>query len=221
MAKGSNRIRRKRAAPCYVFEGTWWGPREVPLVLPYLQALQTSEGRLDLSHRTFRSADDLGYWVRRIPKNDRAFVYVACHAGDGELYPVDGRSRVAWDDVLDALDEAKPGAIEFLHFGGCELVRAGHRRDDLEALADASRARWVSGYVDSVDWFPAMLFDMAVVGELFLPFYHATHVRRPQLSARIRRFFETYQQLARVLRFSGLARNLGGVNALIPGRLRI
>jgi hypothetical protein len=118
----------------------------VPLVLPYLQALQTSQGRLGLSHRTFRSADDLAYWIRRIPKDERAFVYVACHARDGELYPVDGRKRVPWDDMLDALGQAKSGAIEFIHFGACEILQVPSRRKDLEQIASACKARWVSGY---------------------------------------------------------------------------
>ena len=67
---------------------------------------------------------------------------------------------------------------------------------------------------------PAMLFDMAVIRELYLPFYHATRARRPHLTAKTRKFLDTYEQLARLLRFSGLARNLGGINALIPTRLR-
>lgn len=220
MGSAHDRVRRRRTAPCYVFEGVWWAAREVPLVLPYLQALQASNGGLSLSHRTFRSADDLRYWVRRIPKNDRAFVYVACHASGGDLYPADGRSRVSRDELLDALRASKPGAIEFLHFGSCEIVESGNRRGSLEALANASGARWVSGYVDEVDWLPSMLLDLAIVGELFLPFYHGTYARRPQLRTRTQWFLKTYAQLARVLRFSGLARNLAGIDALIPERLR-
>jgi hypothetical protein len=211
--------RRRRKAPCYIFEGTWWGPRETPLVLPFLQALGSLDGGLDLSHRTFRSADDLKYWFRRIPKNDRALVYISCHATGGELEPADGRSKVTWDDLLDALRAVKPGAIEFLHFGACEIIERGNRRGSLQALSNASRARWVSGYVEDVDWLRSMLLDLAVVAELFLPFYHETSNRRPQLRARARWFLETYGQQARTLGFSGLARKQGGVDNLIPGRL--
>jgi hypothetical protein len=214
------RPRRKRKAPCYIFEGVWWHTREVPQVLPYLQALAATVTGLDLSHRTFRSADDLGYWLRRIPKGERSFVYVACHASNGDLYPADGRSCVAWDTVLAALRGAKPDAIEFLHFGSCEIVEEKNRRRRLEGLADASGARWVSGYVHEVDWLPSMLLDIALVGELFLPFYHETSTRRPQMRARAQWFVDSYEQLARVLGFSGLARNLAGVDALIPARLR-
>ena len=71
----------------------------------------------------------------------------------------------------------------------------------------------------AVDWLPSMLLDLAVVGELFLPFYHETNSRRPQLRARAHRFLHTYEELARELGFSGLAR-LAGINALIPSSRR-
>src|SRR5713226_5099136 len=122
MTVASKPPKRRRRAPCYIFEGAWWDPRETSLVLPFLQALEAPDGGLALSHRTFRSADDLQYWFRRIPKGDRAFVYIACHADAGDLQPVDGRSRVTWNQLLTALESAKPGAVEFLHFGACEIV---------------------------------------------------------------------------------------------------
>jgi hypothetical protein len=211
---------RRRRAPCYIFEGTWWSNREVPQVLPYLQALHASDGRLDLSHRTFRSAADLKYWFRKISKGERAFVYVACHGNDGDLYPADGRSPLGWEQLLDALGASKPDAVEFLHFGSCGVVDGRDRRGSLRALGEASGARWVSGYVNDIDWLPSMLLDLALVGELFVPFYRETRARRPRLKARAHWFLRTYEQLARELGFSGLARNLAGVDALIPGRLR-
>jgi hypothetical protein len=118
-------MRSRLKAPCYIFEGTWWGHREVPQVLPYLQALHARQGNVDLSHRTFRSADDLTYWFRRIPRTERAFVYVACHSREGILYPTDFRSPVPWEKLCDALRAAKPGAIEFLHFSSCGTVDPG------------------------------------------------------------------------------------------------
>lgn len=210
--------KRRRRAPCYIFEGTWWGPRETPLVLPFLQALEALDRGLSLSHRTFRSAEDLQYWFARIPKGERAFVYIACHADGDDLQPVDGRSRVTRDQLLDALKAAKPNAIEFLHFGACEFVDPANRRARLKELAEASGARWVSGYVKTIYWLPSMLLDLAVVGELFLPFYHETNRRRPKLRARAKRFLHTYEQLARDLGFSGLS-SLAGISALIPARL--
>jgi hypothetical protein len=188
-------------------------------VLPFLQALAAFERDLVLSHRTFRSADDLKYWFKRIPRADRAFVYISAHTGSGDLQPVDGRSRITRDQLIESLRAAKPGAIEFLHFGACEIIDQRSRRRDLEAFANASRARWVSGYVKPVEWLPSMLLDMAVVSELFLPFYHETYARRPQLRPRALRFLTSYEQLARSLGFSGLAHKLGGINALIPARI--
>lgn len=213
-------VRRRRAAPCYIFEGLWWQTREVPQVLPFLQALAAFDGGLSLSHRTFRTGDDLRYWFSRIPKGDRSLVYIACHGRDGNLEPVDGRSKVGWEELIGALRAAKPGAIEFLHFGACEIVEEGNRRHSLEALAKASGARWVSGYTKSMDWLSSMLLDVAVVADLYLPFYHDTYSRRPQLQKRAQWFLQTYEQIARDLGFSGLARRLTGINGLVPERLR-
>lgn len=213
-------LKRKRTASCWIFEGAWWRAREVPLVLPFLQALQASDGGLSLSHKTFRSADDLQYWLKRIGKNERAFVYIACHAADGDLQPVDGRSRVTWDELLDALRSARQNAIEFLHFGACEIVQEGNRRGTLKALADASRARWVSGYVREAGWLPSMLLDLAVVSELFLDFYHSGQTRRPPLHHRAKTFVRTYDSFARQLGFSGLVNGRGRAARLVPERLR-
>lgn len=211
-------LKRRRRAPCYVFEGSWWGPRETPLVLPFLQALEALDGGLSLSHRTFRSGEDLKYWFGRIPKGERAFVYIASHADGDDLQPVDGRSRVTREELLSALEATKRGAIEFLHFGACEFIDPANRRANLEELADASGARWVSGYVKSIEWLPSMLLDLAIVGELFLSFYHGTNHRRPKLRERATRFLRTYEQLARDLGFSGLSA-LAGRRTLIPARL--
>ena len=213
-------LRKRRTAPCYIFEGTWWRAHELPQVLPFLQILEGIDYGLSLSHKTFRSADDLRYWFKRIPKNDRAFVYLACHAEGGDLQPVDRRSRVTRDELLDALRSAKDGAIEFLHIGACESVTDGDRRRSLSALADASGARWVSGYVSEVDWLPSMLLDLAIVGKLYLPFYHDGRARRPQLQRRAADFIRTYEQFSRGLGFSGLARSGGAADKLVPGRLR-
>jgi hypothetical protein len=145
-------------------------------------------------------------------------VYIASHADGDDLQPVDRRSRITRDELIDALQAAKTGAIEFLHFGACEFIDPARRREQLEELADASRARWVSGYVKPVDWLPSMFLDLAVVGELYLSFYHETNQRRPKLRARAKRFLKTYQQLARDLGFSGLSALAGG-RTLIPARL--
>lgn len=206
-------------APCYVLEGTWWSTREVPLVLPYLNALAASHGRIALSHRTVRSGDDLRHWIRCIPANTRAFVYVACHGSDGELYPAGRRSRISRPALLEALGAARPGAVEFLHFGCCEMVTVGDRRKSLEEMAEPSGARWVSGYTQAADWLPSTLLDLALIAELFAPFHKDAKKLAPKLKNRARWFIKNYEQLARALGFSGLSRNLGGVNALLPERL--
>src|SRR5262249_21398072 len=122
---------------------------------------------------------------------------------------------------IEGLRAAKKGAVEFLHFGACEIVEEGNRRRSLEALAEASGARWVSGYVKSVDWLSSMLLDIAVVADLYLPFYHDTYSRRPQLQNGANGFLEPYEKLAGVFVFRGWPRRLGGINGLIPERLRM
>ena len=196
-------LTRRTKASCWVFEGTWWHAREVPLVLSFLQALQAFKEGLTLSHKTFRSAEDLGYWFRRIGRNERAFVYIACHAKHGILKPVDGRSRIGQDELRAALGSARENAIEFLHFGACQFVPDHNRR----------------GYTKEVDWLSSMLLDLAVISELFLDFHHATRSRRPPLHRKAQAFLDTYEQFARNLGFSGLVAN-GGPAKLVPERLR-
>jgi hypothetical protein len=213
-------LRKPARASCWIFEGTWWRAREVPLVLPFLQALQATKGGITLSHKTFRSGDDLRYWFKRIGRNERAFVYIACHAKDGELQPVDGRSRMALDELLDALGGAREDAVEFLHFGACQLIPRERRGDMLMKLARASGARWVSGYTLEVDWLASMLLDLAVISELFLDFHHSSITRRPPLHRKAQVFLSTYEQFARKLGFSGLVANGGSAGKVVPERLR-
>jgi hypothetical protein len=207
-------------APCYVLEGTWWSNREVPKVLPYFEALQASHGPFHLGLRTIRSAEDIAYWMRKIPRGAGAFVYVTCHGAAGNLYPADGRSPVTRQDLLDALSAAKPGAVQFLHIGTCEIVDKARRRQSLQELAVASGARWVSGYVTAVDWLRSMFLDLAVVAELYVPYFADARGQAPKLKVRADQFVRDYEQLARALGFSALCRNTAGGEYLIPQRLR-
>jgi hypothetical protein len=207
-------------APCYILEGTWWSNQETPQVLPYFQALQASQSRITLSHRTIRSADDISYWIGKIPAGKQAIVYIACHGQDLELCPADGRSPVRRPDLLEALKYAKKGAIGFLHFSCCEMVDPDNRRKSLDELAQASGARWVSGYGVGVDWLRSALFDLALVAELFVPYYYDSKKKNPKLAMRTRSFLSDYEQLARSLSFSGLYRNRSKGGNLFPQRMR-
>ncbi len=155
---------------CYILEGSWWKAHELPQVLPYFQALAATESTIGLAHRTIRSLDDIAYWVKKIPKNSRSFLYFACHGEELDLLPGGRRSRVCRQDLLEVLSEAKEGAIAFLHFGCCEMVDPHHRRQSLRDLADASGAYWVSGYTSSVDWLRSMFLDLALLAEVYLTF---------------------------------------------------
>lgn len=209
---------RRARAPLYILEGTWWSHREVPQVLPYFEALaRTSEG-ISLSHRTFRSSDDLHYWIGQLPKGERAFVYIACHGEALTLCPTE-HHRIPREELMKALGTAREDAVEFLHFGCCEMIDANHRRDSLDELAKQCGARWVSGYTKTVPWFQSTLLDLAVVEELFVPFFHAAKKLNPRLRRRAQNFLQGYDQLARTLGFSGLMQNLMGETHLLPQRL--
>ncbi len=200
----------------WILEGVWWQNREAPHVLPYFEALQRSHGPLALAHKSFRSAEDIEFWVKRISKNASVFLYFACHGSNLDLQPVDGRSSIHREDLLAALKCAKPGAIAFLHFGCCEMVDASNRRATLNELAEACGARWVSGYTESVDWLQSTLIDLAVVGDLYIPYHR---MKRPQIRPRAKKFVTRYEQLARELGFSGLATDSAGTGWLVPQRL--
>ncbi|MBE7515127.1 MAG: hypothetical protein HS105_00735 [Chloracidobacterium sp.] len=207
-----------KKARIVILEGTWWNTHEVPLVLPYFHALEISHREIDISHRTFRNADDVSYYVSRIPKNSGVFLYFACHGVDSELKPAGERSRISWEALQEVLSSAKDGAISFIHFGCCEMVRSGARRETLEPLLDISGAKWVSGYTNEIGWLESMLLDLALVSQVFVPFSWASDGRTAQLKRRATKFVENYEHLARQLGFSALCR-LTNKDLLIPSRL--
>lgn len=208
-------------APIYIFEGTWWNSSEVPLILPYFQALAGSHGGMRLSHRTIRSIDDVQHYVKNLRVGEQAFLYFACHGEDRELLPSGRRSRIARIKLLSALSAAKRDSIGFLHFGCCEIVDRRERRKSLEELLQASGSRWVSGYTRDVDWLRSTMLDLALVAEFYVQFHGSRGRCGPRLKAPARQFVSDYEQLARSLGFSGLSRDSnGGRHQMFPPRLR-
>ena len=203
---------------CYMLEGTWWSNREVPQVLPYFEALANSGNRINLSHRTFRNVKDIGYWVSKIKKNEKAFLYFACHGENQMLIPADGRSPIKNDQLLYALDCAKSGAIEFLHFGCCEMISRNNRRKSLENYLQATNAKWVSGYSESVDWLQSTLLDLALIADLAVPYHEDGKKKNVKMSFRGRKYLNNYEQLVRRLGFSGAYNNGVGTIELFPRR---
>ena len=203
---------------CYMLEGTWWSNREVPQVLPFFKALENSGTRIKLSHRTFWNVNDIGYWVSKIKKDERAFLYFACHGENQMLVPSDGRSPIKNDELLNALSNAKPGAIEFVHFGCCEMIDCNNRRESLENYLNATKAKWASGYSESVDWLQSMLLDLALISDLAVPYHEDGKNKNVKLSFRGRRFLKNYEQLVRSLGFSGAYNNKAGKIELFPKR---
>ena len=205
--------------PVVILEGSWWSNHEVPLILPYFNALVTSHQRISLSHRTIRGVDDIAYYVAKIPKNAGAMLYFACHGEELSLFPTDDKSGIKPEEWLDALRQAKEGALSFVHFGCCEMVDLKDRRGWHEKVMDASGARWVSGYTQSVDWLQSTFLDLALVANVFAPDHAAKDGREAPLKRSGDRFISDYDQLARSLGFSALS-NVSSGQVLFPARLR-
>jgi len=204
----------------YMLEGTWWSNREVPQVLPYFEALSNSGNRINLSHRTFRNVDDICYWVSKIKKNERAFLYFACHGENQKLIPSDDRSPIENEKLLEALSNTKNNAIEFIHFGCCEMISRNQRKQSLGRYLSATNAKWASGYSESVDWLQSMLLDMALIADLAVPYHEDGRKKNVKLSFRGRKFMKNYDQLVRGLGFSGAYDNGVGKIELFPKRHR-
>lgn len=208
-----------RKAPVIILEGSWWSNHEVPLVLPYFNALAISHCEIELSHRTIRNAEDIAYYVSRISKNAGAMLYFACHGSQLNLVPADARTSISQGELLEALGQAKEGAISFVHFGCCEMVAPDNRRKTHQNLLDACGAKWASGYTKKIDWLQSMFLDLALVSELYVPDHKTSDGRTAPLKRQTDNFIRMYEQLARELGFSALAKVSAG-NLLFPERLQ-
>lgn len=208
------------AGSVYVLEGAWDKPVEAPQVLPYLHAYEQSHREVRVFHRTIRNQNDIAYYIGRIPKNSRAFVYVTCHAEPGLLDPSDRKNQVPVAGVREALQSAKEGSVSFLHFGCCEFVHPaeGSRRRLLSEIANSlPGSLWVSGYTREVDWLSSTLLDLALISEVYVP-WRKKPTRVAVAGRRAREFIGAYEQLARSLGFSALSR-IGNTGSLFPARL--
>jgi hypothetical protein len=212
------RKKQVQKAPVVILEGSWWSNHEVPLVLPYFNALATSHQEIDLSHRTIRNVDDIAHYVSRIPEDAGAMLYFACHGAQLSLYPIDEESPISQGSLLEALKNAKTGAISFVHFGCCEMVETKKRRKTHQAILDACGAKWASGYTKEVNWLRSTFLDLALVSELFVPDYNTTDGRAKPLKKQADNFVRMYSQLARELGFSALSKVSAG-ELLFPERL--
>lgn len=208
-----------KKARIVVLEGTWWSNHEVPLVLPYFQALDISHREIDVSHRTIRSVDDIAYYISRIPRNAGVMLYFACHGERLELKPTQDRERIETSILCDALQKAKRGAISFVHFGCCEMVEPGDRRKSLSEYLEATGARLASGYTKQIDWLESMFLDLALITNVFVPFAQSPDGRVAQLKKRTSKFVQNYEQLARGLGFSALSTSSNGSASLFPQRM--
>lgn len=202
-------------APVFVLEGAWENPHEAPQVLPYLIAYANSHREINLQHRTFRCLDDIAYYVSKVPRGARAFFYFACHGEEGYLVPADGRSKIAIKDIEEALGRAKEESIGFIHFGCCDFVRSSSRRQTLSKLINAPSAGWISGYASTVDWLPSTLLDIALINDVYVPWFES---QGKYTSNKVNAFFKNYEQLARNLAFSAMYRVQKG-ERLFPGHV--
>jgi hypothetical protein len=199
---------------CYILEGTWWNYREVPQVLPYFQALAMTHPHLRVSHRSIRTASDIEFWVKKIRKGERAFLYFACHGYKLDLYPIGERHPIRNAELLEALGAAKPYSIDYIHFGCCQMIRRMRKDESLTSYLNATGAIWASGYSKMVDWFQGTLLDLALISELAIPMHLDSKDRYVKPSYRGKRFTTDYNLQSKRLGFAG-----GYINS--DGQLRI
>lgn len=201
-----------------ILEGSWWDDHELPQILPYFQALAvTHKDDIEICHRTFRSEEDISYYVSQLKKDEGVMLYFACHGEKGSLHPAPG-TAISTLQVATALRNAKPGAIGLVHFGSCEMVTHGRRRESHQLIMDASGAKWVSGYTKSVDWLPSTFLDLMLVIDIFATQHGQSDGRIARLKQRATEFFELYEEAARSLGFSALAASSSG-SKLYPSAL--
>lgn len=205
-------------APLYIFEGAWDSPLEAPLVLPYLMAYAGSHREIKVYHRTIRNAADIAYYVSKIPKGNRSFLYIACHGEPGLLDPSDGRSKITLQAVVDSLSKAKEDSVSFLHFGCCEFIKADDRIDErielLKSLSGATESVWTSGYTKDIDYLSSTLLDLALISEVYVPWRKNPRQKANAQKAALS-FYSAYSQLASSLGFVALS-SLREKNSLFP-----
>ena len=203
----------------YVLEGAWDKPHEAPQVLPYFEAYANTFRAIDFNHRTFRCIEDVEYYVSRLPKGKRAFLYFACHGEVGSLIPSDAKNKIPSAKINNALSRAKENAIGFVHFGCCSYVRAepNARRATLSAIQSASGAAWVSGYTTDVDWLPSTLLDLALINDIYVPWAREP-TQKAKHEKRINVFSKSYAELCKALGLSAL-NNVSGNEKLFPSKV--
>ena len=210
---------RNKKARIIILEGSWWDEHEVPQILPYFQAFAvTHDGAVEISHRTFRNIDDIAFYVSQIRKDEGVMLYFACHGDQGSMRP-SSNTRITPSELAQALSCAKPNAVAFVHFGSCEMVIHGRRRESHLAIMEACGATWVSGYTKSVDWLPSTFLDLMLVESIFIPQHGETDGRAKRINPNAKTFYELYDETIRQLGFSALSMSSSG-EKLYPPALR-
>lgn len=209
---------RNKKARIIILEGAWSDEHELPQILPYFQALAVTHDDIEIAHRTFRNADDIAFYVSQIGKNEGVMLYFACHGYKGALQPSAG-TQITLDDVETALGKAEAGAIAFVHFGSCEMVIHGRRRESHLKIMQACGAKWVSGYTKPVDWLPSTFLDLMLVAGIYAPQHGQSDGRAKRINHNANSFYEMYEQTARTLGFSALSVDAAG-ERLYPAALR-
>lgn len=112
-------------APIYILEGSWDKTHEVAQILQYFQAYANSHRvEVELYHRTFRTVEDIEFYVKKIKRGSKALVYFACHGAPGYLVPSDRKGKIDFNKIKAALSVANGNdSIGFLHFGCCSFLK--------------------------------------------------------------------------------------------------
>lgn len=210
---------RNKKARIIILEGSWWDEHEVPQILPYFQALAvTHQNDIEISHRTFRNVDDIAFYVSQIGKDEGVMLYFACHGDRGVMEP-SGNTRILPAELVQALSHAKSNAIAFVHFGSCEMVLQGRRRESHLAIMEACGATWVSGYTKPIEWLPSTFLDLMLAASIFVPQHGVNDGRSKRINHNANTFYGMYEQTIRQLGFSALSMDSTG-ERLYPPALR-
>lgn len=208
-----------KKARIVILEGSWEDEHEIPQILPYFQALAvTHPNDIEICHRTFRSVEDIKYYVGKIKKDAGVMLYIACHGKNGSLCPAH-EVEISIEEVAEALSHVKSGGISFVHFGACEMVSQSGRRNSQELIMSKSGAKWVSGYTTAVDWLPSTFLDLMFSIHIFANQHGQEDGRVAGIVRETKKFFDTYDQTIRALGLSALVKTTSEYR-LFPPTLR-
>lgn len=160
----------KRPGTIFCLEGEWGTIRSRETVVPYLDLLD----RLDYAkfvHRDVATREEFDYYVKSLTRaaaSTYPVLFLAGHGSSGTWY-LNRDDGFSIEELGDRLEGRMTGRV--VHFGSCGVARAKATR--LQAFAEQTGARAVTGYTRKVDWLSSAAFELVLLAELM-------HAKRPE-----------------------------------------